>query len=96
LIISEDTIRHVAKLARLAVTDEEARLLAPQLSDILDYANELQEVDLTDVEPTSHSFPLYNVLRKDEAKPGLSREAALKNAPDSDGGQVRVPAVLEG
>jgi aspartyl-tRNA(Asn)/glutamyl-tRNA(Gln) amidotransferase subunit C len=96
VIISEDTIRHVAKLARLAVTDEEARLLAPQLSDILDYANELQEVELSDVEPTSHSFPLYNVLRADEPKAGLTREAALKNAPDSDGGQVRVPAVLEG
>ncbi len=96
MIISEETIRHVAKLARLAVTDEEAHLLAPQLSDILDYANELQEVDLTNIEPTSHSFPLYNVLRQDEPKPGLTREAALKNAPDSDDGQVRVPAVLEG
>ena len=96
MIISEDTIRHVAKLARLAVTDEQARLLAPQLSDILDYANELQEVDLTDVEPTSHSFPLYNVLRVDEAKPGLTKEAALNNAPDSDSGQVRVPGVLGG
>ncbi len=95
-MITEETIRHVAKLARLAVTDEEAHLLAPQLSDILDYAKELQSVDLTQVEPTSHSFPLYNVLRADEPKPGLTRAKALENASDTDGGQVRVPAVLEG
>jgi aspartyl-tRNA(Asn)/glutamyl-tRNA(Gln) amidotransferase subunit C len=96
LKISEETIRHVAKLARLAVSDEDVKKLAPQLSDILAYAEQLQEVDLTGVEPTSHSFPLENVLRKDESRPGLSREAALANAPDSDGEQVRVPAVLEG
>ncbi len=96
VIISEETIRHVAKLARLAVTDEQAMLLAPQLNDILDYANELQAIDLTGVEPTSHSFPLNNVLREDVPQPGLSRDAALRNAPDSDSGQVRVPAVLEG
>ncbi len=96
MIISEETIRHVAKLARLALTDDEVHILTPQLSDILDYANELQEIELGDVEPTSHSFPLYNVLRADEPKPGLTREAALRNAPDSDGEQIRVPAVLEG
>lgn len=94
--ISEDTIFHVAKLARLAVSTEEAQRLAPQLSDILDYAEQLQAVNFTGVEPTSHPFPLENVLRPDVPRKGLTREAALKNAPETDGEQVRVPAVLEG
>ncbi|SFU87208.1 Asp-tRNA(Asn)/Glu-tRNA(Gln) amidotransferase subunit GatC [Alicyclobacillus macrosporangiidus] len=94
--ISADTVRHVAKLARLAVSEEEAARLAPQLSDIIGYADELQAVDLADVPPTSHPFALVNVLREDEPRPSLPRERALANAPDTDGEQVRVPAVLEG
>lgn len=94
--ITEDEVRHVAKLARLAVTDEDVAKLAPQLSDIMEYNEQLQEVSLDDVPPTSHSLSLYNALRKDEPKPGLTREQALANAPDTDGEQVRVPAVLEG
>lgn len=94
--ITVDTVRHVAKLARLAVTDEDAARLAPQLNDILDYAEQLQGLDLTEVPPTSHSLPLVNVLRADEPRASLTREQALANAPDSDGQQVRVPAVLEG
>lgn len=94
--ISEETIRHVAKLARLAVSDDDVKRLSPELSDILEYAEQLQSVDLTGVEPTSHAFAQSNVLRADEVRPGLSREDALANAPDTDAGQVRVPAVLEG
>lgn len=94
--ITEDAVRHVAKLARLAVTPEEAAKLAPQLSDIISYAEQLQHLDLDDVPPTSHSLPLANVLRSDVPRPSLSREQALANAPDTDGQQVRVPAVLEG
>lgn len=89
-------MKHVAKLARLAVTEEEARKLAPQLSDIISYAEQLQEVDLTDVPPTSHTLELSNVFRTDIPSEGLTNEQALANAPDSDGQQVRVPAVLEG
>jgi aspartyl-tRNA(Asn)/glutamyl-tRNA(Gln) amidotransferase subunit C len=96
LKITEDTVRHVAQLARLAVSAEEAARLAPQLNDILDYAEQLQSLDLSDVLPTSHSLPLTNVMRADEPRASLSREKALANAPDSDGQQVRVPAVLEG
>ena len=94
--ITEDTVRHVAKLARLAVTDKDVATLAPQLSEIMGYNEQLQGVDLAEVPPTSHPFALYNALRKDEASPSLSRERALVNAPDTDGEQVRVPAVLEG
>ncbi len=94
--ITEEVVKHVAKLARLAVTEEEARKLAPQLSDIISYAEQLQEVDLTDVPPTSHTLELSNVFRTDIPSEGLTNEQALANAPDSDGQQVRVPAVLEG
>ncbi|MCL6593378.1 MAG: Asp-tRNA(Asn)/Glu-tRNA(Gln) amidotransferase subunit GatC [Alicyclobacillus sp.] len=94
--ITEETVRHVAKLARLAVSAEEAARLAPQLSDIIGYAEQLQAVDLADVPPTSHPLALVNVLRADESRPSLPRERALANAPDDDGEQVRVPAVLEG
>lgn len=94
--ITEDAVLHVAKLARLAVSEEEAHRLAPQLSDIISYAEQLQRVDLSDVVPTSHALQLTNVLRPDTPRPGLTREQALANAPDSDGQQVRVPAVLEG
>ncbi|OFW82057.1 MAG: asparaginyl/glutamyl-tRNA amidotransferase subunit C [Alicyclobacillus sp. RIFOXYA1_FULL_53_8] len=94
--IDPSTVRHVAALARLAVSEDDVTMLAPQLTDILGYAEELQSVDMSGVAPTSHPFPLENVMRKDVSRPGLSREAALANAPDSDGEQVRVPAVLEG
>lgn len=94
--IDESTVRHVAALARLAVSEDDVATLVPQLNDILDYAQQLQEVEMSGIAPTSHPFPLENVLRQDEARAGLSREAALFNAPDSDGEQVRVPAVLEG
>ncbi|WP_067623456.1 Asp-tRNA(Asn)/Glu-tRNA(Gln) amidotransferase subunit GatC [Alicyclobacillus acidiphilus] len=94
--ITEETVSHVARLARLAMPDSEKALLAPQLSDILDYAETLQRVDLTGVEPTSHPFQQTNVLRDDVVRDSLPRDAALMNAPDSEAGQVRVPAVLEG
>jgi aspartyl-tRNA(Asn)/glutamyl-tRNA(Gln) amidotransferase subunit C len=96
LNITEDVVRHVAKLARLAVSEEEAHKLAPQLSDIISYAEQLQAVDLSNVPPTSHPLELSNVLRADVPREGLTNEQALANAPDSDGQQVRVPAVLEG
>jgi aspartyl-tRNA(Asn)/glutamyl-tRNA(Gln) amidotransferase subunit C len=94
--LPEDPIRHEAKRARLAVSDEDVAKLAPQLSDIMDYNEQLQSVALDDVPPTSHPFELYNALREDEPRPSLPREKALANAPDTDGEQVRVPAVLEG
>lgn len=94
--ISEETVRHVAKLARLAVTDEDAHKLAPQLSDIISYAEQLQKLDLENVPPTSHSTDITNVLRRDIPRPSLSRDTLLSMAPDTDGQHVRVPAVLEG
>lgn len=94
--ITEETVSHVARLARLAMPEAERALLAPQLSDILEYAQTLQQVDMDGVEPTSHPFKQTNVLREDSQRPGFTHQAALQNAPDSADGQVRVPAVLEG
>ncbi|MFB5191722.1 Asp-tRNA(Asn)/Glu-tRNA(Gln) amidotransferase subunit GatC [Alicyclobacillus fastidiosus] len=94
--ITEETVSHVARLARLAMPEAERSLLAPQLSDILEYAESLQQVDLDGVIPTSHPFEQTNVLREDEVRPSLSHDAALANAPETEAGQVRVPAVLEG
>lgn len=96
LKITEETVSHVARLARLAMPEADRSLLAPQLSDILDYAEKLQQVDMTGVVPTSHPFEQTNVLREDVHREGLTHEAALANAPDSEDGQIRVPAVLEG
>ncbi|GMA57977.1 hypothetical protein GCM10025858_24800 [Alicyclobacillus sacchari] len=70
--------------------------MAPQLSDILEYAEQLQQVNMEGVEPTSHPFQEVNVLREDAVRPSLPRDLALANAPEQEAGQVRVPAVLEG
>ncbi|WP_067932567.1 Asp-tRNA(Asn)/Glu-tRNA(Gln) amidotransferase subunit GatC [Alicyclobacillus kakegawensis] len=94
--ISEETVRHVAALARLSLSDEEVAHLAPQLSEIIGYAEQLQQLNLDDVAPTSHSLARTNVFREDEPRPGLARDVALACAPDSTDEYVRVPAVLEG
>lgn len=93
--ISKDDVLHVANLARLRLTDEEVETYTKQLSDILEFAGKLNELDTENVEPTSHSFKVVNVMREDEERPSVSREDALRNAPDSEDGQIKVPAVLE-
>jgi aspartyl-tRNA(Asn)/glutamyl-tRNA(Gln) amidotransferase subunit C len=96
MAISLEQVEHVANLARLALDEKEKEQLTQQLNKILEYANQLQELDVDDVPPTSHVLPLKNVLREDEARTWLTNEEALANAPDSADGQFRVPAVLEG
>lgn len=96
MAISMEQVEYVADLARLALDEKEKQLLTEQLNKILDYANQLQELAVEDVPPTSHVLPLHNVLRKDEVRPWLTNEEALANAPDSADGQFRVPAVMEG
>lgn len=93
--ISKEQVRHVADLARLSLTDEEVELFAKQLGDIIDYAELLNELDTEGVEPTTHVLDLKNVMRKDEPKKWITQEEALKNAPDVQDGQFRVPAILE-
>ncbi|SDR11213.1 aspartyl/glutamyl-tRNA(Asn/Gln) amidotransferase subunit C [Virgibacillus subterraneus] len=93
--ISKDQVKHVAHLARLAVTEDEADLFTDQLSSIIEYAEQLNELDTEGVEPTTHVMDLKNVLRKDEPKEWISKEDALKNAPDKQNGYFRVPSILE-
>lgn len=93
--ISKDQVRHVAHLARLAVSEEEVDMMTKQLGDIIHYAELLNELDTTGVEPTTHVLDLKNVMRKDEPRKWITREDALKNAPDQKDGQFKVPSILE-
>ena len=88
-------VRKVAALARLALSEEELQASGEQLTTILDYVRLLDEVDLTGVEPMTHPVPAENVFRTDDLLPSLPREAALSNAPKSDGQFFLVPKILE-
>ncbi|MEZ4675242.1 MAG: Asp-tRNA(Asn)/Glu-tRNA(Gln) amidotransferase subunit GatC [Caldilineaceae bacterium] len=93
--LTTDEVRHVAELAKLALTDAEVEEYTEQLSAILDYADLLRDVDTSDVAPTPYVLPLSNIMREDEPAPCLTNEEALANAPDSDDGFFRVRAVFE-
>ena len=93
--ISKEEVKHVAHLARLAITEEEAEMFADQLAAITKFADELNELDTTDVAPTTHVLPLVNVLRDDKSVPGLDREKMIKNVKEEEAGQVKVPTIIE-
>ncbi len=88
-------IQYVAHLARLDLTPEEERKLGAQLNHILGYIEKLKELDISNVEPTAHAVPMVNVTRADEARPSLSNEEALRNAPTKAGGLFIVPKIVE-
>lgn len=93
--ISKEQVEHVAHLARLAITEEETEMFTKQLDAIITYAEQLNELDTTGVKPTTHVLEVKNVMREDKPTKGLPREEVLKNAPDHQDGQVRVPSILE-
>lgn len=93
--LSLEEVQHIAELARLELTSEEKERYQQQLSAILEYAARLQQLDTTGIAPTASVLPPRSVLRVDEVKPGLSTDAALRNAPDVAQSQFRVPPVLE-
>lgn len=93
--ITKDQVKHVAHLARLAITDDEAEKLTEELTAIIGFAEQLNELDTEGVEPTTHVLDMKNVMRKDEPKPWITQEEALKNAPDKKDGHYRVPAIME-
>ncbi len=93
--LSVETVRKVAQLSRLHVEQPEAERYARQLGEILGYVNLLNEVNTDDVEPMAHAAELTNVLRADDPRPSLDRDAALANAPHSDGRYFLVPPILE-
>lgn len=93
--VSEKDVQYIANLARLQVTEEEAKSYAKDMSSILEYMELLNEVDTSNVEPLEHVIDLDSRFRKDVAKEPLSHEDALKNAPDADSDYFRVPKVIE-
>jgi aspartyl-tRNA(Asn)/glutamyl-tRNA(Gln) amidotransferase subunit C len=92
--ISVEDVRYIAGLARLRFAEEEEQRLAREMGAILDYVDQLNELDTTGVPPMAHVLDLYNVYRSDKASPRISREEALRNAPDADGEYFRVPKVI--
>lgn len=92
--ITRDDVAHVARLARLELTDDELTTFTEQLAKVLDHARDVEALDVADVPPTSHPYPLQNVLRADEEAPCLARDAALAGAPAVEDRQFRVPPVL--
>ena len=93
--ISRAEVAHLARLSRLAVTDEELDKFSGQLDVILQSIARIGEVTAADIPPTSHSVPLTNVFREDVIVPCLSREEALAGAPDTFEGRFRVPRILD-
>lgn len=93
--ISEEEVRHISMLARLKPSDEEVSRFSEQLSAILAYMEQLNEVDTTDVPPTAHALPVHNVFREDRPGLSLAPDQALANAPQREGNFFAVPKVLE-
>ena len=91
MAIDRNEVLHVARLARLALTDEEVERLGAQLNAILEAVGKVSELDLEGVEPTAHPLDLVNVLAEDEPRPSLPVEEALANAPEREGEFFKVP-----
>src|SRR5215218_6375744 len=92
--ISRADVVHVARLARLDVTDEEVEQFTSQLAAVLEHAADVAALDTEGVEPTAHPLPLLNVLRPDEPRPSLPRDEVLAMAPAAEDGRFRVPRIL--
>jgi len=93
--IDRATVDHVARLARLDLTDDERERMTSELGKILEHAAKIQALDLDEVEPTSHAIPIRNVMRRDETRPSLTQEQALSGAPAVEDGRFKVPSILE-
>ena len=91
----EMDIEYVARLARLSLSKEELATFAPQLKDILDYVDKLQELDVEGIEPTAHAIPVENVFREDNPDACLERDEVLANAPATNQGHFEVPPIIE-
>lgn len=94
MAISEKDVKHVAWLARLAVTDAEVQKFTQQLDVILEHAGIIGELDVENIPPTSHAIPLKNVLREDKVGPCLTPEDALSNAPKKENQAFAVPRIV--
>lgn len=93
--ITKETIEHVANLARLNLTDKEKEKLTSEMANIISYVDKLNELDTSNVPPTSHVKPICNVFREDAVKKSYDREKILANAPSQENGCFKVPKVVE-
>ena len=93
--LTEQTVLRVARLSRLKLSPQEVTKFTGQLQQVLHYVEQLNEVDSANVEPMAHAIELSNVFRADEPRPSLPRDAALANAPKSDGRYFLVPPILD-
>ena len=93
--ITLELVDHVARLARLDLTTEEAVRMQAQLGDILGYIGLLDELDLSDMKPTSHVMEVFNIMREDEVRPSMPVEKGLSNAPAKEGTAFKVPRIIE-
>jgi aspartyl-tRNA(Asn)/glutamyl-tRNA(Gln) amidotransferase subunit C len=91
-VIDREQVLHVARLARLRLTEDEVERMSGELSTILDHIEKIGELDLEEVEPTSHVVQVENVLRRDEPRPSWPRERMLAEAPDASDAAFRVPS----
>jgi len=92
--ISRDDVAHVARLARLELTADELELFTSQLAAVLEHAADVEALDVADVPPTMHPYPLRNVMRTDEIRPGVDRDEVLAQAPAAEDGRFKVPPIL--
>jgi len=93
--ITMQNVEHVARLSRLALTDQEKERMRRELDGILSYIDKLRALDTAGVPPTSHAVPMTNVMREDEPRPSLSQDEMLANAPERSGEFFRVPKIIE-
>lgn len=92
--LTRDDVVHVARLARLVLTEDEVELFTGQLAKVLQHAEDVEALDVADVEPTAHPYPLTNVFRSDVVRPSLARDEVLAQAPAAEDGRFKVPPVL--
>lgn len=92
-MIKVKDVEHVAKLARLELTEEEKEKFTSQLGDVLKYVEQMNEVDTSNVEPMAHAIDFVNVMREDEVKYEQTKEELMKNAPDAEDGFFKVPKI---
>ena len=92
-MINKEEVKHVAKLARLELTDEEVNKYSQQLGSILEYVEQMNEVNTTGIEPMPHAIPVYNVMREDVVKYEQTKEEMMANAPFEEDGFFRVPKI---
>lgn len=93
--ITKERVKHIAHLSRLELSEDEVEKFAKQLDEIIDYAEQLNELDTERIVPTAHVLEVKNVIREDKARPSIAREDTFKNAPDHEDGQFKVPRIIE-